>query len=182
MLDLVSSTQEHRLQTSDNEAGCELESLPVTPSIPPSPEGLTQELKDLDSRVFSINFFVSWISVLPWGSFAGVWLGSQVMGHRVLRLCLQAPPPPLTQHKSPSFQGFLSMSNLSLSGDSWGFSLVTCVGQPAPALCKVWIFLYSFFLSFFLSFYHSVIHSRLKFTFLESFLLSFILHYSFISL
>ena len=66
------------------------------------------------------------------------------------------------------------MSNLSLSGDSWGFSLVTCVGQPAPALCKVWIFLYSFFLSFFLSFYHLVIHSRLKFTFLESFLLSFI--------
>ena len=60
---------------------------------------------------------------------------------------------------------------------------MTCVGQLAPALSKVWIFsTLSFFPSFFLSFYHSAIHSMLKFTFLESFLLSCILHYTFISL
>ena len=60
---------------------------------------------------------------------------------------------------------------------------MTCVGQLAPALSKVWIFsTLSFFPSFFLPFYHSAIHSMLKFTFLESFLLSCILHYTFISL
>lgn len=71
-LDLVSSTQEYRLQTYDSEAGCELESLPVTPSSHTLPGGLPQELKDLDSRVFSIHFSVPWLSGLPWGSFAGV--------------------------------------------------------------------------------------------------------------
>ena len=37
-LDLVSFTQEYRLHTCDIEAECELESLPVTPSSPPSLE------------------------------------------------------------------------------------------------------------------------------------------------
>lgn len=102
-LDLVSSTQEYRLQTYDSEAGCELESLPVTPSSPPSLEGLPQELKDLDSRVFSIHFSVPWLSGLALGFFCRSLTRITSDGHRVIRLCLQAPP-----HPSPNtnLQGF----------------------------------------------------------------------------
>lgn len=139
-LDLVSSTQEYRLQTYNSEAGCELESLPVTPSSPPSLEGLPQELKDLDSRVFSIHFSVPWISGLALGFFCRSLTRITSDGAQGYKIVFEGPTPPLTQHKSPRFQGFLSISNLSLSGDPSGFSLVTCVGQPAPALSEAWIF------------------------------------------
>ena len=150
---------------------------------PTLPGSRPQGLKDLDFRVFSSNFSVPWISGLALGFFCRSLTRITSDGAQGYKIVFTGPTPPLTQHKSPSFQGFLSISNLSLSGDPWGFSLVTCVGQPAPTLSKVWIFsTLSFFPSFFLSFYHSAIHSMLKFTFLESFLLSCILHYTFISL
>lgn len=50
---LENSIQEHRLQTCDRGAGCELRSRPVAPA---APRGLLQESRDLGSRIFSAAF------------------------------------------------------------------------------------------------------------------------------